>query len=75
MAPIHPVTQTNRLFCLAFCKSEDSLFTPLYKLINAVGFDIALRLHAEFLLDFYLNPQTLAVEAILIALLISLHGF
>ncbi len=38
-------------------------------------FDLALIAKAQFFLDLDLDPQALAVEAVLVALPVALHGF
>ena len=53
---------------------EDPLLAALDELGDAVGLDVALALEAEFLLDFDLDPQALAVEAVLVALVLAEHG-
>jgi len=63
------------LFGLPFSKGEDALFAALHKFVDAVGFYIALVFQAEFFFDFHFDPQTLAVKAVLVALLVALHGF
>src|SRR5712692_5728401 len=74
IAPIHPVTQADGLLGLAFRKGVDLLFTTLDELIYAIGFDIELSFKAKFLFNFDFNPQALAIEAVLVALLVPLHG-
>ena len=59
---------------LAFGKGEDTLFTTLHKFVDTVGFDFAFVLQAQFFLNLDLDPQTLAVKAVLITLLVALHG-
>ena len=41
---------------------------------DAVGFDVALGVEAQLPLHGYLDPEPLTVEAVLIALPLSLHG-
>ena len=59
---------------LTLGKSEDTFFTTLHKFGDTISFDIALILHAQLFLNLNLDPQALGVEAILIALLVALHG-
>src|SRR5690606_8693509 len=41
---------------------------------DAVGLDVLLRGEAQFLLDFDLDPESLAVKAILVTLPLTKHG-
>lgn len=71
--PVHPVTKTLRLFRLASRKPEDSAFAFVDEVINPVLMDGRLRSQAQLLFDFDLDPQTLAIEAILVALVMPGH--
>ncbi len=74
ITPIHPVTKADRLFRLSFRERKDPFFTLFNERGDAICFDIALVLHAKIFFDLDLNPESLAIEAILIALLVALHG-
>src|SRR5690348_9279630 len=68
VAPIHPVAKPDRLFGLAASKGIDTLFTTLHEVGDAVLFDLALVVQAQFLLNLDLDPEALAVKAILVTL-------
>src|SRR5260370_14023556 len=63
------------MFDHAHGEFENAVFAELYKFGDAEGFDIELIFEAKLLLDLDFDPQSLAVEAVLIALPVALHGF
>lgn len=74
VVPIHPVAEANRLRGLDGGILEDALLAFFDEGSDAVRFDVPFRLEAELLLHFHLDPQTLAVEAVLIPELMAGHG-
>src|SRR5581483_7135159 len=75
VSPVGPLAQADRLLGDLFRKSKDALFTEFDKFGNAVFFDLLLIGKAQLLFHLNLDPETLAVKAILVTLLIPLHGF
>ncbi len=71
--PVHPVTKSLRLFRLTRRKPEDSSFALVDEVIDSVFVDCCLGSQPELLLDFNLDPQTLAVKAVLVSLVVSGH--
>ena len=71
--PVHPVAETLRLLGLTCGELEDSLFALVDKLVDAELGDIVFRAEIHFLLDFHLDPQTLAIEAVLITEFVAGH--
>src|SRR5207249_3667318 len=79
--PVHPITEADRLFGLGAGEGVDPVFAKLHEFRDArlavaryEVLDIALALKAQFLFDLNLDPQALAVEAVLIALFVPGHG-
>jgi hypothetical protein len=54
--------------------AKHPLFALLHKIADAVLFDLALVGKSELFLYLNLYPETLAIEAVLVALAISTHG-
>jgi hypothetical protein len=73
VVPVHPHPEPDRLLRLARGESEDALLAQTDEVGNAVGLDISLVCEAQVLLDVHLDPQALAVEAVLVALVAALH--
>ena len=71
--PVHPVAQPLRLFGLSCGEAEHAAFAFVDEVVNAVLVDGGLRAQAELLFDLDLDPQTLAVEAVLVALVVTHH--
>ncbi|HZZ77650.1 MAG TPA: hypothetical protein VFE62_03970 [Gemmataceae bacterium] len=79
--PVHPLAEADRLLRLATRELVDAVFAFLHKPVDALRlvprhqvFDVALRLQLQLLLDLNLDPQPLAVEAVLVAQLMAGHG-
>ena len=73
VVPIHPVAQAYGLFGLDRRIFKHARLAQPHKLGQAIFFDVSLVGEAKFLLDFYFDPQTLAVETILPALVLAQH--
>ena len=73
IVPVHPVAQPDRLLGLDVREPPDSLLAQLDELVDAEFLDVGLGGHAEVFFDVDLDPQALAVEAVLVALLEALH--
>ena len=63
------------MFGLAFGEREDAFFTALDESSDAIFLNIEFCFQVKILLYIDLHPESLTVKAILIALLIALHGF
>ncbi len=74
IVPVHPVAQADRLLGLHGGIVQHTLLAQPDKRRDAVGFDVALALEVEIALDVHLDPQALAVEAVLPALILAQHG-
>ncbi len=73
VVPVHPVAKANGLLGLHGRVAQDARLAFAHKLFETVVFDILLALEAHLLFDFHLDPQTLAVEPILVAQLAAAH--
>jgi hypothetical protein len=73
VVPIHPHSEANRLFSLHGGKIQHALFAQDDERRKSVLFDIAFRLKPQVFFDIDFDPQTLAVETVLPALVESLH--
>ena len=74
VVPIGPIAQADGLLGLARGESEHALFAGADEILDAIVADFALgpKPEAFFHLDF--DPQPLAIEAILIAQFLAVHG-
>ena len=73
IVPIHPVAQADRLLGLAGGELQHALLAGVDELVDAVRFDGRLGAHLQFALDFDFDPEPLAIEAVLIALVVAGH--
>ena len=73
VVPVHPVAQPDRLPGLDVGVLSDAGLAQLHEPLDAELLDVALRFEAQLLLDLHLDPQPLAVEAVLVALAEPLH--
>ena len=71
VVPVHPLAEPLRLLGLHLGEARDALLAPLGELGEPVLLDLALRVEAELLLDLDLDPEPLAVEAVLVALVVA----
>ena len=67
IVPVHPVTQADGLFGLYRGKAQDTRLAFAHKLLQPELLDVFLGGEAHLLFDFYFHPQTLAIEAVLVA--------
>src|SRR6187200_2529524 len=74
VAPVHPHAEPLRLARHHADVARDPLLAALGELGDAVLLDLALGVEAELLLDLDLDPQALAVEAVLVALVVTACG-
>ena len=74
VVPVHPHPEPDRLLGLARGVGQHALLAQRHELGDAVGLDVALALEPEVALDVDLDPQALAVEAVLPALVLAEHG-
>ncbi len=68
VVPVHPHPEAARLLGDDLAVLRNSLFAPLGELGQPVVLDLPLRVQPERLLDLDLDPEALAVEAVLVAL-------
>ena len=66
--PVHPLAQPDRAARQLACEVDDLLAALLGELREPVRLDVALGVEAELALHADFDPETLAVEAILVAL-------
>ena len=74
IVPVHPEAEPHRLLGLAGRVGEHPLLAQGHEVGDAEGLDVALALEAEVALDVDLDPQALAVEPVLVALVLAEHG-
>src|SRR5215212_652818 len=74
IVPIHPVAHALALLSDARGEAIHALFALVHKVGNAELLDLALGLEAELLLNLTLDPQALAVEALLPTKFVAEHG-
>ena len=68
VVPVHPHPEPRRLLGDHVGEARDALLAALGELGEPVLLDLALRVEAELLLDLDLDPEPLAVEPVLVAL-------
>ena len=73
VVPVHPHAEPDRLLGLAGRVGEDPLLAQAHEAVDPVVLDVALRGEAEVALDVDLDPQALAVEPVLVALVLAEH--
>src|SRR5580704_1109721 len=74
IVPITPISQANRLLGLPCRVSENALLAGTNEVLNAVVANLALGLESKAFFYLNLDPQSLAVESVLIALRLAVHG-
>ncbi len=73
VVPVHPHAETDRLLGLARGVGQHALLAQRHEAVDAVGLDVALAREPEVALDVDLDPQALAVEPVLVALVLAEH--
>ena len=73
VVPVHPLGEPKRLLGDLVGEALDALLARVDEAVDAVGLDVALRREAELSLHLHLDPETLAVVAVLVALAEALH--
>ena len=73
VVPVHPVTESLRLFGLSSRKPEDATFAFVDKVVDAKFMDGGFRAESQLLFNFHLDPQSLAVETVLESLIMAGH--
>src|SRR5262249_38364973 len=68
LAPIHPLTKALRSRPELLGVADDCFLALVRELLEPVLLDLALRVETELALDADLDPEPLAVEAVLVAL-------
>ena len=71
VVPVHPHPEPLRLLGLHLGEAGHALLAPLGELGEPVLLDLALRIEPELLLDLDLDPEALAVEAVLVTLVVA----
>ena len=74
VVPVHPLTEANGLAGLDAGEGFDAGAAGVGEGFQAKGFDVALGVEAQVFFDFNLQPEALAVEAVLVALVVAAHG-
>ena len=72
--PIHPLTHTDGALRDRGRRPIDAGAAGFREPGDAVRLDVALAVEVELTLDLHLDPKALAIEAVLVALVVSLHG-
>ena len=73
VVPGHPHPEPDRLLGLARRIRQDALFAQVHEFVDAERFDVALARESELTFDVDLDPQSLAIEAVLPALVVAEH--
>ena len=73
VVPVHPHPEPDRLLGLARGEGQDALLAQRDELGDPVRLDVALGGEPEVALDVDLDPQALAVEPVLVALVLAEH--
>lgn len=73
VVPVHPVTESLRLFGLSSRKPEDSAFTFVDEVVDTEFMDSGFCSESQLLFDFDLYPEPLTVEPVLESLIMSGH--
>ena len=73
VVPVHPHPEPDRLLGLARGEGQDPLLAEADELGDAEGLDVLLAGEAEVAFDVDLDPQALAVEPVLVALVVAEH--
>src|SRR5439155_2486328 len=69
VAPVHPLTKPDRAAGQGIRGLDDNLATASRELLDAVFLDLTLRIQPERTFHADLDPEALAVESVLVALL------
>ena len=72
--PFHPVAEPLRLFRLTCSKPQNTTFTFVHKVVDAIFIHSRFCSESQLLFNFHLNPQSLAVKSILVTLVMPRHG-
>ena len=73
VVPVHPHPEPDRLLGLARGVGQDALLAERHELGDPERLDVALGREPEVALDVDLDPQALAVEPVLVALVLAEH--
>ncbi len=74
IVPVHPVSEPYGLLGLPRGELEHPAFALVDEVVDAVLVDGGLRAQTQLLFDFDFDPQTLAIEPVLVALVVTHHG-
>ncbi len=70
VAPVHPLPEPDRALRQLLRRADDDVTAPASELCEPVLLDLALGVEPERALDADLDPEALAVEAVLVALVV-----
>ena len=73
VVPIHPLPEARGLLGDDLCVLIHALAARAREVVEPEGLDVGLALEAERPLDLHLDPQTLAVETVLVPAALTLH--
>ena len=74
VAPVHPLAEADRPLRQLRGRPHDDVAALRGKRLEPVLLDLALRVEPELVLDADLDPEALAVEAVLVALVVAPEG-
>ena len=72
--PVHPLPEADRPLCQLAGRPHDDVAALRSKRLEPVLLDLPLRVEPELVLDAHLDPEALAVEAVLVALVVAPEG-
>ena len=75
VVPVHPLAEPDGLLRLHAGEMLDALAALAGEVIEAEFFDFMLRIETEVAFDLHFQPKSLAIETVLVALHVTLHGF
>src|SRR3989339_2144700 len=74
VVPVHPLPQSHGLLGLDAGELLHALAALAREVVDAEALDVGLALEAQLLLHLHLEPEPLAVEAVLAAAGVAAHG-
>jgi hypothetical protein len=72
--PVHPVSKADGLFGLSGGETKDTAFAFVDETVDAEFGHGVFRAQSQLLFDFDFHPESLAVEAVLVSLIATIHG-
>src|SRR4029077_6408341 len=74
VVPVHPLTEADGLLRDRLSGAIDARAARVGEPADAVRLDVPLAVQVQLALDLHLDPEALAVEAVLVALVLAEHG-